>query len=355
MQEPAHPHPPDGDPSTSQTQLKERGNYWEATYKLLDITRPAWVLSAEADTGGLAHNTGKRNLLITTGKAPKRALNLKDSKFDSCDINHFTLSDSSFYKCFFIDCRLIKATFTNVKFSSCTFSTVHFLNVTFQGCQFINCTFANITIAAEQTKFEATAISAASILRALTTNTNRLPTDVTADYQHHRLVDARVKIARALYLSVRHQPDIDLEFEANQGVETSQQQRRIAHLRHRRDDAKLTKRGFLHRHIAANALRASHLAFRVAGFATGWGRAPLRSGWMLVATAILFSFVYWGRSDHLIQNAILRSLDCTFVFGYTKYATPEDMWLSAIMFSNALMGFAWYALLVPVISRRLFR
>ena len=95
---------------------------------------------------------------------------------------------------------------------------------------------------------------------------------------------------------------------------------------------------------------------QMAGFLTNWGRSPFRSVGFLLAALILFSVVYHFGFGKSFSEATLRALDCTFVFGYTRRVAGEQTGaLEWIMFLNAFAGFCWYALLVPALSKRLFR
>ena len=57
-----------------------------------------------------------------------------------------------------------------------------------------------------------------------------------------------------------------------------------------------------------------------------------------------------------LAEAALRSLDCSLVFGYTKYASSrQQRLLDYLTLANAFAGLYWYALFVPALSKRLFR
>ena len=116
---------------------RPRGNFWEVTFQArLEHSFLDWVLTPQA----LQRETGKTRVQVKTSfsagtpagtNQPTRAVNLADKVFDTCDVNHFDLKDSSFKGCSFVNCRFIKANFEGVKFSGCRFVGCHFLNVHF--------------------------------------------------------------------------------------------------------------------------------------------------------------------------------------------------------------------------------
>lgn len=326
-----------------------RGNFWEVTYKEAVAVFESLPLEKTAD---LATAIG----VVVTADPPKRAVNLKKRRFEICDFNHFTLQDSSFDDCTFVDCRFIKSDFDGVKFSRCQFETCHFLNVKFRKCQFIDCTFLNISASAEGVLLVETAISATSFIGALVTNLAALPQGVNKNYQEYRHLGTKVKIARAIFISVRDQPELDQLFDANRCFEIALQRRRIADACWMDNGKRLVQRNWLYRTVV-RPIRFSALGIlQTAGFLTNWGRSPFRSLAFLAAAFVVFSGVYYLAFGEDCSAATLRALDCTFVFGYTKYAAEgPTRAIDWIMFLNAFAGFCWYALLIPALSKRLFR
>lgn len=99
------------------------------------------------------------------------------------------------------------------------------------------------------------------------------------------------------------------------------------------------------------------LLMRAAGFLTDWGRSPAKSIWLLVFAIVFYGAIYAFAFGQGYGVAALRALDNTFVFGYSpaysslNRVTPLDF----VAFTNAFTGFCWYALLVPAITKRMFR
>lgn len=329
-----------------------RGKYWEVTYKDESPALEPWTLEKKTD---LTHNMGKNDVEVTA-KPGTRAVNLKEKGFRTCDFNHFTLDDSSFNDCTFVDCRFVKSNFNHVKFSKCHFDTCHFLNVRFLNCQFLDCTFSNISASAEQVVFIESFVSAAAFVEALRTNLNALPQERTKEYQEYRLLSTKEKIARAIFISVRNEPELDQLFDANRCFELARQRKRVKDAYWTTQSEQLIKRSLLYRHTVG-PLRIMELGIiQAAGFLTNWGLSPLRSLWFLLAALAVFTGVYHFAFAQEWCPAILRALDCTFVFGYTRYAgEAKAEAVNYMMFFNTFTGFCWYALLVPALSKRLFR
>jgi hypothetical protein len=340
--------------ATITPKLSARGNYWEVTYKESISPFESWRLVKASD---LATETGKANVEVTADLGT-RAVNLKNKMFEICDFNHFNLDDSSFVGCSFVDCRFIKSDFHKVKFSKCRFEKCHFLNVTFQGCLFLDSTFSKISASAEQLHFVRSSISAGEFVDALVTNLDALPEGIEPEYQTHRLLSTKAKIAGAILLSLRDEPDPEKLSDANRCFEIALQRRQIAEARWTETEkvGQLVKRRRLYRSTAVPLRMTALGIMRMAGFFTDWGRSPIKSVWFLVGAVLVFSGVYSLLFDQEFLAALLRALDCTFVFGYTKYQLGvKPKAIDYVMFANAFFGLWWYALLVPALSNRLFR
>ncbi len=170
------------------------------------------------------------------------------------------------------------------------------------------------------------------------TNLKALPPDVDKFYQQYRLRTAKTKIARGLFLSVRDEPELDQLFDANRCFEIALQQMRIEDAYWKVAGHSLKKRNFLSRFIVWPLRKAEFAVIRTAGFFTDWGRSPLKSVWFLTGAVAVFSALYKFVFAEDLASALLRALDCTFVFGYTKYSssTCGQAW---VMFLNAFAGF----------------
>jgi hypothetical protein len=228
--------------------------------------------------------------------------------------------------------------------------------VRFDRSQFLDCTFTKISASAEHLVFSETAIAASVFVDALETNLAALPKDRTAEYQKHRLLGAKAKIARGIFVSVRNEPELDLLFDANRSFEIALRRKEIAESYWRTAGKKLIKQGFWSRHVLRWARVVSLGIMKLSGFLTNWGRSPFRSVSLLLSAFVIFSAVYCFGFDQAPLPAMLRALDCAFVFGYTKYATLTKAGaIDYVMFVNAFIGFCWYALFIPALSKRLFR
>ena len=335
---------------------RPRGNYWEVTYEEDSAPFESWTLAKSED---LRTDIGKTRLtVVTPPNTDTRAVNLYDKQFNACDFNHFRLADSTFKNCIFVGCRFVKSDFKNVKFSGCRFETCHFLNVTFQNCQFLSCGFSNISASAVHLLFSETSISSRAFVDALATNVNKLPNGVTELYQLYRLSSDKVKIARGIFVSVRNEPELDLLFDANRSFELALRRKRVMDAYWFDNQGQLSKRSLAYRSTVWPVRIGSLWITQAAGFLTDWGRSPMRSLALLVATILLFFGVYYFAFGQGFFTSALRAADCAFVFGYTKYSLSpgaQVRTIDLIMFLNTLAGFCWYALFIPALSKRLFR
>jgi uncharacterized protein YjbI with pentapeptide repeats len=268
--------------------FRRRGNYWEVTYKPQITPFESWSLTTDAD---LATDTGKTQVEVTAENGT-RAVNLTRKRFETCDFNHFYLEDSSFSDCSFSDCRFVKSDFAGVKFSRCRFEACHFLNVRFVRCQFLSCTFSRISASAEHLHFDGSSISAAAFVEALVTNLDALPERVEKRYQEYRLLAAKAKIARSIFLSVRDEPELDQLFDANRCFEILLQRKQITDAYWTTSGHRLVKRSRLRRFTVWPLRVATLWIIRTAGFFTDWGRSPSKSVWFLLGAMAAFSAAY---------------------------------------------------------------
>ena len=329
---------------------KPRGQWWEITYEPSAPAFQAFKLRKESLNG----HTGLHEQEVSTDKRT-RALNTDRRDFRRCDFNHFELADASFANCQFEEIRFVKATFENVKFSRCDFTTCHFLNVSFTNCQFIGCTFSNISASAEHVHFDRTSINAEHFIAALRTNLDHIPNGTSRPLNLHFFRHARAKIARELYISVRDEPDIDLSFSANKVHERALHRGRIASAIWKPQGKRLVSAGWKSRLVLFPLRTVGYAIVEAAGFLTDWGRSPSRSLLFLALNVAAFAALYYQQANTDLNQAILRSLDCSLVFGYTKHGSTTDAGASWTTFCNAFFGLCWYALLIPTLSRRVLR
>jgi hypothetical protein len=156
----------------------------------------------------------------------------------------------------------------------------------------IDCTFSNISASAEGLLFFDTAISAAAFIGGLITNVVALPQGVNKDYQEYRHLGTKPKIARAIFISVRDQPELDPLFDANRCFEI--RRKRIADAYWTDNGKRLVKRNLIYRTIVWPFRFATLGALQIAGFLTNWGRSPFRSvGFLIAALTLLRCLLFW--------------------------------------------------------------
>ena len=333
--------------------LRPRGRYWEVTYQKASPALDTWKLTKRALDEEKASGKDKVEVNAEPGT---RGVNLKAKHFETCDFNHFTLDDSSFYECTFVNCLFVKSDLNHVKFSKCRFDTCHFLNVKFQNCQFLDCEFANISASAEQVYFISCSLLAGKFVDALSTNLSALPENTNASYQRYRLRKTKAKIAGRILIGLRDEPEPNILGDANRTFEIALQHRQIAEARWIDDGKKLVDQNYWNQFVVVPFRKAELEVMRIAGFFTDWGSSPVKSGWFLLGAFVLFWAAYWLAFGQNLGDAALRALDCTFVFGYGSYPRGlKIQWIDWVMFLNALAGLWWYGLFVPALTKRIFR
>ena len=244
-----------------------------------------------------------------------------------------------------------------MKFSGCRFDGCHFLNVHFVRSQLIGCSFAKISASGEQLYFDETSISSQRFVDALETNVTALPAGTTEELQKFRLLATKTKVAGAIFRSVKDQPDLDQFFDATKTFELATQRQQVAEAQWMTDAGKLRPQSRWSRYVRWPARVLGLWLLRSAGYLTDWGRSPAKSAWLLAFAVVFFTGVYALAFGQSIGVAVLRALDNTFVFGYTPtYQSLNQVALfDFAAFANAFTGFCWYALIIPAITKRMFR
>jgi uncharacterized protein YjbI with pentapeptide repeats len=331
-----------------------RGHFWEATYD------PAWEGPTEkasftsADSGlverVVAAQDGKPVSVRWRASDPHRL-------FQKCDIAEI-VKDSLVSNCTFTDCRFRGSRWIYVKFSKCTFVRCDFTDVTFERCYFVSdCRFEHNSASAELFRIEETAISATSFMNGLETNLGH--TD-RVEYQRHRFVGTREKLAKALFSATRNEADVDYYFEAYEQLTRCTLERRIEQHRFEGDLA----RAWWQFWLLSIPARLERRIVITSGWLTQWGRSLLRAFGFFAVVVALFGVLYAGldtaQADetrwHFFGRQFVQALNVTLVAGYTAHFDRHASWIQQVTWlGNVALGIFWYSLIVPVLSRRVLR
>jgi Pentapeptide repeats (8 copies) len=330
-----------------------RGRFWEATFD------PNW--EGPTVNASFTDLDGSSELVERVVKSPnpvtvKWTLTAPTRLFQKCDIAE-NVRDSFISNCTFSECRFQGSSWTNVKFSNCRFVLCDFSRAIFSRCYFVsNCRFERISASAELFRIEETAISATAFISGL--ETNLVHTD-QVEYQKHRFIGTRQKIAKSIFSATRNEADVNFYFEAYEQLTRCTLDEQVE--QHRFDGAApVSSRRFWFRSAPARLERRIVLT---SGWLTRWGRSLLWAFAFFLVTVSVFSGAYAlitpvpaVMASDLIWQSAVQALNITLVAGYTAHFNPEAPRLhQGMCLANVLLGIYWYSLVVPVLSRRILR
>ena len=350
---------------------KARGYFWEAIY-----SRTVEIPSIEAELDCLTTSrsriegsTGYNNRIIKTGKNLSK---ITDKLFDTCDFSA-EYANFTFKECRFTNCNFNKGKWQSVKFTGCHFTRCNFAFSDFIGCIFRDCKFDQITVSSDHLVFERTSIGSTAFMNAIYTNTSYLPSDYSVDTQNYHLIHTKSKVAQSILQSTQGEADQDLFFEAYKERTLRWLDWKIHRGKYlEASDAKAGKpirRNSTKAFLISIVPRVEYYITHVSGFLTDWGRSIMRPlSIMFVLTAIMTAVYYlsitqqYHAQEYTVILAAQRAIDVSLVAGYTKYAPGATNvvdvsggWLSYLTTVHMLVGLFWYALIVPVVVRRILR
>jgi hypothetical protein len=227
-----------------------------------------------------------------------------------------------------------------------------------------SCRFASISASAELFRITETAISATSFLGALTTNLAHLPKKVSAEYQRHRLVGTKEKLAKLIYDSTKNEPDVDFYFEAYKELMLAILDEKVEKHRYRVLATGPKKSNSFKFILMSFPARVEREIIRLSGWFSDWGRSLVRPMVFFITAVIVFSLVYYGLgfrcSANRVPEQLLRSfieaMNVTLVAGFTAhFSVSQDLSVQLVQVTNLLVGIFWYSLIVPAVTRKVLR
>lgn len=340
-----------------------RGKYWEITHDP-DHDDPTETVKL-SDLEGV---TGWDNRTIVGDGANPVTVRFRVSDparhFERCNFTARVV-DSNIANWHFNRCTFKGSKWENVKFSRCVFTECHFAEAMFHRCQFLeSCKFVRISASAELFRITETAISASSFLSALTANLAYLPQNVSVEYQRHRLVGTKEKLAKLIYDSTKSEPNVDFYFEAFKELMLASLDEKVEKHRYQRSAATPTKNNYCRFILMSLPARIEREIVRLSGWFSDWGRSLVRPMIFFIAAVVLFSFVYYGlnfrcsanRVSERLLKSFIEAMNVTLVAGFTAhFDDSQDLPIQLVEMTNLLVGLFWYSLIVPVVTRKILR
>lgn len=282
-------------------------------------------------------------------------------RFERCDFSLSVGPESFVTDCQFIRCRFKGSLWEGVRFSNCRFEQCDFSEVTIKKCYFVNtCTFDRNTASPQKFRLEDTAISASAFMAGLQANLEYESIDLIG-YSRFKFAATRQKIAKTIYSATRNEPDVDYYFEAYEQLTRCTLTENVE--RYRYNDAtkeKIPQRNFW---LLSLLPRVDRWVVLLSGWLTNWGRSISKAMCIFLGLVSLFTALYFAATLatgvpfwHKLFSSLREAINVTLVVGYTAEFHPElPRIMKIIMIINVIIGLAWYALIIPTITRRILR
>jgi hypothetical protein len=231
------------------------------------------------------------------------------------------------------------------------------------------CDFESNSVSPEKLYIEDTMIDATKFIRAIATNTEHLPPEVTKAFQEHMLAETKANMAMSLYSSTRSGASLTYYNLAQKELILANLEKRIEsrHYKELKGTGKPVPRCGPSFYFLTSLLRLERFIVRSAGLLTQWGESICVPCIFLIGGCLLFSAIYYyhgwipimtgaGGSAAFLR-AFIKALNIGLVAGFTAYFKPEvEGWgRQAVELANLLFGIFWYSLIVPVITRKVLR
>ncbi|HHQ4761387.1 TPA: pentapeptide repeat-containing protein [Aeromonas veronii] len=355
-------------------------NYWESLFDEHFNAANFENLTIKAVPSKMRNGSHFKHYIIDISfSGVKERVKIEGAFFDECDIQgnnggmKITFKNCKFEKVYFGYSKVNDVNFENCTFINCSFSLTHFYRCSFDA----HCVFQNISISGGRTTFRDCIIIPSTLLN----NTFKYATEgycskYSLDYQEqsYRMNLSIAKLARTLLTSVATAGDDDHYYDAVKSLFTSRiterKAKRIFMARQYELQVNSNNKNLKNLFLRIKSAYYSYTSplyqlesffMRLFGFINGWGGSFIRCivfGFLILAT---YSIVYFFKSTvepaeglmHEALKAIAKSIDITFVAGYTKHSTVgDDLTLQLIHISNMLLGLSWYAVSIPTIVNK---
>ncbi|WP_447888295.1 anti-phage Hailong system effector protein HalA [Serratia fonticola] len=328
-------------------------NYWDVIYNPLIELNDFVNISFD----DLKHNTGPSLGLFDLSTINEKIKTFESINFNECDI----YGELSAIKLNFKECRFKKvyfgySVFKNTKFQNCTFEKCSLAMTKFENCQFIDCKFTDISFSGNETIFENTQINSEMLIKAGYTNLDESvlkEKGVTAEYQSSRFETTKAKMARMILNSLSSTADDDLYYNSVKTYLISRTRARIYKYKY----AAGSENGFFKRlksRVKMVATKFELLILCVSGTVNNWGNGLFRAvmvGLLLILAFCLYYHNYFGTTA---IGSLIKSIDITFLAGYTKHVTKETATpQQCVMLLNMCLGLWWYAIIIPTLINRI--
>ncbi|MGX5027721.1 pentapeptide repeat-containing protein [Enterobacter asburiae] len=360
--------------------------FWESTFdESIDLSIFLPLLINEVNN---KRNNGDhlKNYVIDFGvqeqneqdKPNTTRITIENATFETCDFKGNNKGQKiTFKKCIFKKVYFGYSELHGVNFEDCNFIESSFSLTRFNDCTFNEgCKFTKISISGGKTSFNNSILCSGQLLfhsYEYATNKYCEKHGLHKEEQVYRMSLSQVKLARNILNSVSIIGDDDIYYDATKTLFKLR-------LKERESKIKLSASKYLAEAKKSKSCKALLLYFykkmrsllfplekgmlNSFGMINGWGSNLLRCMFFGCVIFSIFSIIYFFQSygsfsgDNLwfdtIFRSMIKSLDITFLAGYTKYSLASDSSENQLLLlSNMILGLFWYGVSLPTLINKI--
>lgn len=365
--------------------------YWEVIYNSkikLGVFKPLSIHSVNEIRNNSDHlkhyviDVKTPDAPLTSEKPITQRIFIENATFDICDIRGNNKGQKiTFRKCTFKNVYFGHSFLSYVNFESCIFKDTSFALSHFYRCSFDEkCTFEKISVSGGKTNFEDSIINAEDLIF----NSYKYATDeyckernLDRAEQIYRMNLSLVKLSRNILSSVTLIGDDDAYYNAVKTLFRLRVREKESKIKFRTSKIeqecnsstgffkwlKLKSKLLLNKSLSLlfPLERAILTSF---GFINGWGSSFIRCiifGFMIFSFySICYIYQAWPQNVSLvlatdiILKCMIKSIDITFLVGYTKHTlASDDALLQLLTLSNMMLGLVWYGVSFPTLINKI--
>lgn len=288
-----------------------------------------------------------------------RASSIRKVVFRQCNFHHaegaqiVDLQELTFDRCDFVKCIMGAVKYRRVRFVSCTFSGCDFMHAEFKDCTFSRCSFERST--AWDVLFVRTVIDPAAFMSGVPFPSDNYKQKPPAELRSHRREWASIRLANATQINRSVQECGDLDY--SDAALYEMKRAALLDCWYRVTGSDVAPRARL-ADACKGATSAANLLLTRGG--TSFGRLVLAGGVVLMLDAYVFlprSTITVGGARLATMSRFSRALSAAEMvsgIGYARFV-PKDLYDHALMLASAMLGLVLFALLIPVLVRRVYR
>ncbi|CAM6943576.1 hypothetical protein FR773_00320 [Leclercia adecarboxylata] len=282
--------------------------------------------------------------------------------FKNCTFKKVYFGYSELHDVTFEDCDFIESSFSLAKFNECTFNE--------------SCKFKKISISGGKTSFNNSIVCSGSLLfNSYKYATNKYCEEhgFHKEEQIYRMCLSQVKLARNILNSVSIIGDDDIYYDATKTLFKLRLKERESKINlsasKHLTEAKKSKslKSFLsysYKKMRSFLFPLEKGMLNSFGMINGWGSNLLRCMFFGVLIFSAFSMIYFSQNYNsfnetglwldVFYKSIIKSLDITFLAGYTKYTLASDSaGEQLLLLSNMILGLFWYGVSLPTLINKI--